>query len=287
MNSLISVDRVIARTIPAINCEEGAGVKLKRSLGQNADTRLDPFLMLDAFSSDNPDDYIAGFPPHPHRGFETVTYMLDGHMLHRDHMGNEGDLRSGGVQWMTAGRGVIHEETPKQVDGLLRGFQLWINLPAAEKMQSAAYQNVESEQVPEYKRSDGLVIRAIAGDIEIEGNNLQGPVSAPSTSPLYLDISLPAHRRITLPVRSEQSAFLYLFEGDVYVERVRVQNDAVTVLKEGEKVTLETEEQSARLLLLAGTPIGEPVVQYGPFVMNTKEEVEQAVSDYRAGCLTD
>ena len=287
MHSSTNINRTIAKTISAIDCEEGAGVKLKRSLGINADARLDPFLMLDAFSSDNPDDYIAGFPAHPHRGFETVTYMLDGHMLHRDHMGNEGDLRSGGVQWMTAGRGVIHEETPKQVDGLLRGFQLWINLPAAEKMQPAAYQNVESEQVPEFQGPDGVVIRVIAGDIEIEGKNLQGPVSAPSTSPLYLDIFLPAQNRITLPVRSDQSAFLYLFEGDVSVEGVTAEKDAVTVLHKGEKVTLETQEQAARLLLLAGTPIGEPVVQYGPFVMNTKAEVEQAVSDYRSGCLTD
>lgn len=210
--------RTIRRLIPAVDSLDGAGVKLKRSVGRNPASRIDPFLMLDAFSSDNPDDYIAGFPAHPHRGFETVTYMLDGHMLHRDHLGNEGHLRAGGVQWMRAGRGVIHEERPQQEQGLLRGFQLWLNLPAAEKMLPADYQNIEPEQILHY-RHEGVEIRMIAGEVELAGERLRGPVETSTTEAIYLDLSLAAGEQISLPLPAEHRAFIYLFEGKPVWER--------------------------------------------------------------------
>lgn len=273
--------RTVARTIPAVDSQDGAGVKLKRSVGRNPGTRLDPFLMLDAFSTDNPDDYIAGFPAHPHRGFETVTYMLDGHMIHRDHMGNEGELFSGGVQWMTAGRGVIHEERPLPVEGLMRGFQLWINLPAAEKMKPAAYQNIEPESIPKFDLENGVIIKLIAGSITIEGLQMEGPISVESTQPLYLDIQLAPYSETVIPLPISHNAFVYLFEGEVSIGHELLSSHNACVLSDGSGVALYTQEKSARMLLLAGKPLGEPVAQYGPFVMNTMEEVEQAIDDYR------
>jgi redox-sensitive bicupin YhaK (pirin superfamily) len=293
-------ERSIARLIPAVNSQDGAGVKLKRSLGRNPATRVDPFLMLDAFSSINPDDYIGGFPPHPHRGFETVTYMLDGHMLHRDNMGNEGDLRSGGVQWMTAGRGVIHEERPKMTEGLMRGFQLWINLPAKEKMKPAAYQNIEPEEVPVITLSNGCIIKVIAGKLELEGQQATGPISGGSVAPSYLDIQIPAGQSLTLPISHTLSAFIYLFEGTAKVGESVLTDNVAAVLGSGNQVTIhstgsaadsinssDATDQPARLLLIAGKAIAEPVAQYGPFVMNTMEEVEQAIEDYQNNTLTD
>ena len=280
-------EREISRVIPAVDSEDGAGVKLKRSLGRNPATRVDPFLMLDAFSSDNPDDYIAGFPPHPHRGFETVTYMLDGHMIHRDHMGNEGELGAGGVQWMTAGRGVIHEERPQQVDGLMRGFQLWINLPADEKMKPAAYQNIEPEQVPVIEPEPGVQIKLIAGKLEKQGGIITGPVQAESTNPLYMDLSLRAGISYSFPVEKEHNALVYLFEGSAILNGQRLGQESAYVLTQGEIITIAADLEPARMLILAGQPINEPVAQYGPFVMNTMDEVEQAIQDYRSGRLTD
>lgn len=280
-------EREISRVIPAVDSEDGAGVKLKRSLGRNPATRVDPFLMLDAFSSDDPDDYIAGFPPHPHRGFETVTYMLDGHMIHRDHMGNKGELGAGGVQWMTAGRGVIHEERPQQVDGLMRGFQLWINLPADEKMKPAAYQNIEPEQVPVIEPKPGVHIKLIAGKLEAEGSTITGPVQAESTNPLYMDLTLRAGISFSFPVEKEHNALVYLFEGSARLNAQTLVLESASVLTQGEVITIAAAEEPARMLVLAGKPLNEPVAQYGPFVMNTMDEVEQAIQDYRSGRLTD
>jgi redox-sensitive bicupin YhaK (pirin superfamily) len=280
-------EREISRVIPAVDSEDGAGVKLKRSLGRNPATRVDPFLMLDAFSSDNPDDYIAGFPPHPHRGFETVTYMLDGHMIHRDHMGNEGELGAGCVQWMTAGRGVIHEGRPQQVDGLMRGFQLWINLPADEKMKPAAYQNIEPEQVPAIEPEPGVQIKLIAGELEAQGGTITGPVQAESTNPLYMDLSLRAGISYSFPVEKEHNALVYLFEGSAILNGQRLGQESAYVLTQGEIITIAADLEPARMLILAGKPLNEPVAQYGPFVMNTMDEVEQAIQDYRSGRLTD
>lgn len=280
-------NRHIARVINAIDSEDGAGVKLKRSIGRSQSLRIDPFLMLDAFSSDNPDDYIAGFPPHPHRGFETVTYMLDGHMVHRDHMGNEGDLRAGGVQWMTAGRGVVHEERPQQVDGLMRGFQLWINLPAKEKMKAAAYQNIEPEAVPRLEAAPGVTVSLVAGDIEVNRHKIHGPIQAESTEPLYLDVTMQPGSTFTLPIKHSHNAFIYLFEGAAEVADESLMINSASELSAGDAVTITTGQDTARMLILAGKPLNEPVAQYGPFVMNTMEEVEQAIQDYRAGTLTE
>jgi len=288
MNTQVTTtSRDIARIIPAIDAEDGAGVKLKRSLGRGQNTRVDPFLMLDAFSSANPNDYIAGFPPHPHRGFETVTYMLDGHMVHKDHMGNEGDLKSGGVQWMTAGRGVIHEERPKLSNGLMRGFQLWINLPAAEKMKPARYQDIPADQVPALTLANGGVAKVVAGSLELEGHTLNGPISGISTEPVFVDVSLPAHSHVTLPVTEGHHALIYQFEGESSIQNRALPQHSAAVLNNGTTVTVKAGVTPARFLLLAGKPIGEPIAQYGPFVMNTMEEVEQAIQDYQNGVLTD
>lgn len=280
------MERTILNTIRALDTSDGAGVRLKRALGYNPMVRLDPFLMLDAFSSDNPDDYIAGFPPHPHRGFETVTYLMEGHMKHRDHLGNEGDLQQGGVQWMTAGRGIIHEEMPQQQDGLLRGFQLWINLPAAEKMKAAGYRDIADNEIPRLDLSSGGQIKAIAGEVTIGNQVISGPVKGGSTDPLYLDVKLRAGERVTVPLTQGYNAFLYLFEGEVSVADEAVKSDHLATFTDGDRVTLVAGEHGARLLLLAGKPIGEPIAQYGPFVMNTQDEINQALSDYRDGTLT-
>lgn len=275
--------RAIRRVVRAIDSSDGAGVRLKRSVGQSQAVRIDPFLMLDAFSSDKADDYIAGFPAHPHRGFETVTYMLDGRMLHRDHMGNEGLLRSGGVQWMTAGRGVIHEEMPQQEEGLMRGFQLWVNLPSDEKLKPAAYQNIEPEEVVEAEDDQGNRIRLVAGSLTFNGQSLQGPVSGISRKPLFVDLLLAPGGQIELPVAQELNAFIYLFEGEAYLNGDALALNAASELSEGSLVSLTAGDQGARMLLIAGKPIGEPIVQYGPFVMNTSAEIEQAMRDYRDG----
>lgn len=284
--------RELKLTIPSLSTSDGAGVKLKRSLGQRAvdALRLDPFLMLDEFYSDNPDDYLAGFPPHPHRGFETVTYMLDGRMQHTDHLGNTGDLGPGGVQWMTAGRGVIHSEMPQQREGRMRGFQLWINLPAAEKMKPADYRDIPAESIPKLELA-GAVLRMIAGRIALEGREASGAVNAEpgtmATDPIYLDIHLEPGAELVLPLPETHNAFVYPYEGELEVNGQALAKQAVGILGEGEAVTLRAAEAGTRLLLLAGRPIGEPVAQYGPFVMNTRAELEQAMADYRNGRLTE
>ncbi|HLV76931.1 MAG TPA: pirin family protein [Marinobacter sp.] len=281
--------RSLKNTIPALETSDGAGVKIKRSLGQRQSIRMDPFLMLDEFGSDQPQDYIAGFPSHPHRGFETVTYMIDGHMLHEDHLGNQGHLRNGGVQWMTAGRGIIHSEMPQQESGLMRGFQLWLNLPAAEKMKPAGYRDIQPEDIPSFSQT-GATVKLIAGNMTVSGVKIAGAVAGGSTEPVYADIHLEPQARLSLPVPAGHNAMLYLYEGNARLldndGESPLDHSAASVLTDGEEVRLATGEQPARLLLIAGKPIGEPIVQYGPFVMNTREEIEQTLRDYQSGALT-
>lgn len=279
-------DRTIKRRITAHPSRDGAGVSLLRSVGQSPGQRIDPFLMLDCFFSDNPDDYIAGFPAHPHRGFETVTYMLDGQMRHRDHLGNEAVLGSGGVQWMTAGRGVIHEEMPEQQEGLMRGFQLWINLPAAEKMIPARYQEFAAEEITNVEDSQtGVRVKLIAGDITLNGQTYSGPVSGISRAPLMLDLRLPANTTFSVPLQDDRAGFVYLFEGSAQLYDAGLNLHEAAELGEGELIQLQAGPEGAALLLLAAQPINEPIAQYGPFVMNTPEEIDQAINDYRNGTL--
>lgn len=285
--------RAIQQIIAAIPVSDGAGVRLKRSLGQSSATRLDPFLMLDEFVSDQADDYIAGFPAHPHRGFETVTYMLAGHMLHEDHMGNKGHLRDGDVQWMTAGRGIIHSETPQQEAGLMHGFQLWINLPAAEKGRDAAYRDIAAAQIPRHTLDDGIELRHIAGTVTLveEGTPLRGFINGRdgqqlTTDPVYLDLRFSRAASLQLALPPEHNAFVYVYGGDVHVGDRQITAGQLGVLSTGDLLSLEAKER-ASLLVLAGKPIGEPVVQYGPFVMNTSAEIEQALRDYRDGRLCE
>ena len=278
--------RSLKQIIPALETSDGAGVRIKRSIGQQQNIRLDPFLMLDEFGSAEAADYIAGFPSHPHRGFETVTYMIEGHMLHEDHLGNRGDLRNGGVQWMTAGRGIIHSEMPQQEEGVMRGFQLWLNLPAAEKMTEAGYRDIQPEEIPEIVFEGGKV-KLIAGNMEIEGQLHEGSVADRSTQPIYADIHLESGASVTLPVPEGHNAMLYLYEGTANLSDRALQRSAANILGDnGDRIALTAGESGARLLLIAGKPIGEPVVQYGPFVMNTQEEIEQTLRDYRDGRLT-
>lgn len=286
--------RQLRRVIPSVATSDGAGVKLRRSLGSSQFARLDPFLMLDEFYSDNPDDYLAGFPDHPHRGFETVTYMLDGHMLHRDHLGNSGNLGPGSVQWMTAGRGVIHSEMPQQKEGRMRGFQLWINLPAREKMKPAAYRDIPASQVPRVAIEGGEV-RVLAGTLRLSNQPadqaVSGPVNGPddrlSTDPIYWDLRLEPGARARLPLPAGHSAMVYLYEGQARIGGQLLPTRSAGVLSEDGELDVVADSSGAQLLVLAGKPIGEPVVQYGPFVMNSREEIEQAIDDYRSGRLTD
>jgi redox-sensitive bicupin YhaK (pirin superfamily) len=273
--------RSIDRIIKGIATSDGAGVKLTRVLSGRLQQRLDPFLMLDAFGSDDPDDYIAGFPDHPHRGFETVTYMLSGHMRHRDSTGHEGLLENGGVQWMTAGRGVIHSEIPEQVDGLMEGFQLWLNLPAKNKMMEPWYRDFPSGAIPEYVTSQGVTVRVIAGN----SNGVAGAVAREITEPLYLDIHVPAGADFSTALPTSHNAFIYVYRGAVMVDGVQVEMRRMGILSNtsgADGVTLSATED-ARLILVAGKPLNEPLVQYGPFVMNTQQEIHQALNDFRNG----
>ena len=272
--------RQIAKIITATAVSEGAGVTVHRTIGTPALRNLDPFLMLDLFGSDDPDDYIAGFPDHPHRGFITFTYMLDGHMLHRDSMGNKGDLKSGGAQWMKAASGVIHSEMPQQTAGLMRGFQLWINLPAKEKMSEPAYQEFSPNAIPEHV-SDGVHVRVLIGHYQ----DVRGPIDDPFTNVQYLDVKLNSDRNFkhTLPVGLQ--AFIYVFEGDATLAATHLPQHTFAVLTAGETVELSAGANGARFILVAGRPLGELIMQYGPFVMNTQQEIHQAMADYRDGKL--
>jgi redox-sensitive bicupin YhaK (pirin superfamily) len=278
--------RTLKRVIPSVLSSDGAGVKLRRSLGATQGVRHDPFLMLDEFGTDNPDDYIGGFPPHPHRGFETVTYMLDGHMQHKDHMGNTGDLGPGGVQWMSAARGVIHSEMPRQTEGRMRGFQLWINLPAKEKMKPAAYRDIPATEIPTAALQNGGDAKVIAGTLVQGAAQTRGPIQGITTEPLYFDVRLPPLGEFEAPVPAGHNAFLYLYEGHAAIGDQPLPNRAAGLLSDGDRVQVRAGQAGARLLLVAGKPLNEPIVQYGPFVMNTREEIERAVRDYQNGELT-
>ena len=283
----MTTSRKLQAVIESVAASDGAGVKLRRSLGSRQNQRFDPFLMLDEFFSDDPDDYLAGFPSHPHRGFETVTYMLDGHMRHEDSFGNRGDLGPGDVQWMTAARGIIHSEMPQQTAGRMRGFQLWINLPARKKMRPAADRDIPSREIPTVALAGRGELRVIAGEFEQGGTKTAGPIGGLSTTPLYYDLRLPHGSEATIPTPISHNTFLYVYEGDAVVgdEAKPLPFRAAGLLTPGSSVRIRAGEQGVRLLLLAGRPIGEPVVQYGPFVMNTPQEIQQAVIDYQRGQL--
>jgi redox-sensitive bicupin YhaK (pirin superfamily) len=274
--------RSLQRVIPSIPASDGAGVKLRRSLGASQLARHDPFLMLDEFYSDDPNDYLAGFPSHPHRGFETVTYMLDGRMQHKDSGGNTGDLGPGDVQWMTAARGLVHSEMPQQTQGRMRGFQLWLNLPAADKMKPPAYRDIPAARIPVVPVEHGMV-KVIAGRFD----GTPGAVEGGATDPHYWDLHLEPGAVFEAGVPADYNAFLYAYEGDANVGEVGMPlpRRAAGLLSGGDAVKIEAGREGARVLLLAGKPIGEPVVQYGPFVMNTREEIEQAIADFQAGEL--
>jgi redox-sensitive bicupin YhaK (pirin superfamily) len=283
--------RTLTQVIASIPTADGAGVKLRRSLGSQLGLQVDPFLMLDEFYSDDPQDYIAGFPAHPHRGFETVTYMLNGHLRHEDHLGNRGDLKPGDVQWMTAARGIIHSEMPQQSEGRMRGFQLWINLPAKEKMKPAHYRDIPAQQIPSVQLASGASAKVIVGTLRWDGGSASGPVNGAderlSTDPLYLDLTVPAGADIVVPVTRGHNAFVYVYEGEARIgaapDEQHLPHRAAGVLSDGEQVRIAGGAPGARVLLLAARPLNEPVVQYGPFVMNTRQEIEQAVEDYRSG----
>ena len=262
---------------------DGAGVELVRVIGQPDLMDLDPFLLLDTFRSDDPDDYIAGFPPHPHRGFETVTYLLNGRIRHKDNAGNEGVIEPGGIQWMTAGKGIVHSEMPEQENGLLEGFQLWINLPADSKMTTPAYQEHDQEQIPVESRGETR-IRVISGKTS---QDTTGPVSQPLTEPLYLDVSLPANNAFSESLPESHNAFVYVISGELGIEDEQgnsqsVKRDQLAVLTQGDTVELLS-RQDTRFLMVAGKPLNEPIARGGPFVMNTEREIQQAFRDYQSG----
>jgi quercetin 2,3-dioxygenase len=275
--------RPVEKIISGQATSDGAGVELVRMIGQPALMELDPFLLLDAFRSDDPQDYIAGFPSHPHRGFETVTYLQNGRMRHRDNRGNEGVIEAGGIQWMTAGRGIVHSEMPEQEDGLLAGYQLWINLPAAHKMTQPAYQEHDAAQIPLETRA-GASVRVIAGTTS---QGTAGPVSQPLTEPLYLDVALQPGALFEETLPTGHNAFIQVIEGELSIvgedRSTKLQRDQLAVLGNGERVTVQAGEQPGRFLLVAGKPLNETIARAGPFVMNTEAELRQAFSDYQGG----
>ena len=272
--------RKVERLVQGVQTSDGAGVRLTRVLTQQLQRRLDPFLMLDAFRNENPEDYIGGFPDHPHRGFETVTYMLAGRMRHHDSAGNQGLLGPGCVQWMTAGSGLIHSELPEQADGLMEGFQLWLNLPARDKMVRPYYRDIPSESIPEFVTPQGVRVRVIAGS----SHGVAGAVQREHTEPLYLDVHLPAGTRFVQPIPPAHHAFTYTYRGTVLVGGTAVpdRNMAILANDAAGQVVVKA-DADARLLIVAGQPLNEPIAQYGPFVMNTGEEIQQALRDYRDG----
>ena len=280
-DEIVNAPRGVERLVAGKETSDGAGVTLTRVLTHDLQRRLDPFLMLDAFGSDDPDDYIAGFPDHPHRGFETITYMLAGRMRHRDSAGHEGLLENGGMQWMTAGRGVIHSEIPEQEEGVMEGFQLWLNLPAADKLCAPWYRDFVAADLPRFATTGGATVTVLAGT----SHGVDGAVTRAATAPLYLDIHLPAGARFAQPLAAGMNAFAYVYRGTVHTagECLPVRRMAIFA-NEGDGVLIEAVEAS-RLILVAGQPLGEPIAQYGPFVMNTQQEIQQALADYRAGRL--
>ncbi|WP_296697145.1 pirin family protein [Thiocapsa sp. UBA6158] len=275
--------RTIERLVVGQATTDGAGVNLIRVLTQPLQQRLDPFLMLDAFGSDDPDDYIAGFPDHPHRGFETVTYMIAGRMLHRDSAGHEGLIETGGVQWMTAGSGLVHSEIPQQAQGRMEGFQLWLNLPARDKMIPPWYRNFTASELPRFETETGVAVTVIAGLT----HGVTGAVTRETTAPLFLDLHLPAGTRFEQVLPIERNAFMYVYRGEVGIAGHPVPSQRMAILAndaDADGVAIEAAGE-ARVLLIAGNPLREPIAQHGPFVMNTMQEIQQAVRDYSAGRL--
>lgn len=271
--------RKVERLVHGRPTSDGAGVKLTRVLTHDLQRRLDPFLMLDSFRNENPEDYMGGFPDHPHRGFETVTYMLAGRMRHHDSAGNSGLLGPGGAQWMTAGSGLVHSELPEQEEGLMEGFQLWLNLPSHRKMSAPHYRDIPSQAIPEFVLADGTKVRVIAGS----SHGVDGAVTRPDTEPLFLDVHLSAGGRFEQKIPAAHNAFLYVYRASVDVAGSVVPERSMAILtSESESVVLLANEP-ARLILVAGKPLNEPIAQHGPFVMNTQEQIEQTLRDYRDG----
>lgn len=284
MNATATPSRRVARTLLGQPASDGAGVKLTRVIGQRDLDMLDPFLLLDEFRSDQADDYLAGFPNHPHRGFETVTYMLAGRMRHGDNQGNSGLLTPGSVQWMTAGRGIVHSEMPEQEDGLMAGFQLWVNLPAKDKMTAPRYQDIAPERIPVVDAGDGVRVRVIAGRYA----DATGPVSGIAIDPLYLDFELAPGARAVATIPAGHSAFAYVYEGAAELGPAgaarRVARSELAVLdRDGESLLVSAGETPTRLIVVAGRPLNEPVARYGPFVMNTPEQIVEAIQAYQSG----
>jgi len=274
--------REVVQVVRGRPTSDGAGVKLTRVIGQPGLDTLDPFLMLDEFRSDQANDYIAGFPSHPHRGFETVTYMLAGRMRHSDNQGNSGLLTAGSVQWMTAGRGILHSEMPEQEDGLMWGFQLWVNLPAKDKMTAPRYQDIAPDRIPEVDLAPGASVRVIAGALA----GATGPVQGVATAPVYLDLRLAQGAQAEIPLPVGHNAFVYVYEGQARVgdsSHSQLLRGDLGVLELGEKVRVTAPDAPARLILVAGRPLNEPVTKYGPFVMNTPQQIAQAIDDFRSG----
>ena len=275
--------RSVERLVRGQATSDGAGVRLTRVLTQDLQRRLDPFLMLDAFGSDNPGDYIAGFPDHPHRGFETITYMIAGRMLHRDSAGHEGLLQNGGMQWMTAGRGVVHSEIPQQESGVMEGFQLWLNLPAHDKMRDPWYRDVQAADIPRLRTGQGVEVAVLAGS----SGGVAGAVTRQATEPLYLDLHLPEGARFEQPLDPAHNAFVYVYRGELRIGEQLVAAQRMAILAneaQADGVVLQAGPQS-RALLVAGRPLREPIVQYGPFVMNSQQQIFEAVRDFREGRL--
>ena len=273
--------RTVEQLVTGQRTSDGAGVKLTRVLTQPLQRRLDPYLMLDAFGTDDPQDYIGGFPDHPHRGFETITYMIAGRMRHRDSAGHEGLLQNGDVQWMTAARGIIHSELPEQEEGRMEGFQLWLNLPAKDKMSAPWYRDIKSGDIPSFTTPEGVTARVIAG----ASHGVAGAVSRESTEPIYVDVELPAGTRFAQALPPQHNAFVYVYRGEVTIAGTRVGRERMAILANApgtDGVVIEA-ERAARALVIAGRPLGEPIAQYGPFVMNTKDEIYQAMQDYQSG----
>lgn len=270
--------RIISKA-QGMAASDGAGVKLSRVIGQPSLRRLDPFLMLDEFGSADAQDYIAGFPQHPHRGFQTVTYMLEGKMGHKDSVGNTGVIEDGGLQWMNAGRGIIHEEMPQQIEGRMRGFQLWVNLPASEKMSAPGYQDIPSAQIPEVALDKALV-RVLAGSF----NEVEGPVKTQAIQPQFFDLHLQANAELSWPTQASHNGFIYVYEGQLMVGSDSLKKGQLGVLAFDSSISLSS-NSDAKAIFVSGQPINEPIVQYGPFVMNTEAEIHQAIKDYQSGVL--
>jgi len=276
-----SNNRTVERVLTGIPATDGAGVNMTRVIATPELDHFDPFLLLDEFRSDDPDDYIAGFPDHPHRGFETVTYMLAGFMKHRDNKGNQGVLGPGSVQWMTAGRGIVHSEMPEQEDGLMWGFQLWVNLPATDKMCEPRYQDIPASDVPTVEIEEGVTVKIIAGEVA----GVEGPVKRVTTEPLYIDAHLDPGSQVSLPLASGHNAFVYVYDGSIAIvgnSTKMIDRGEIALLGDGRQLAVKS-DAGARLILVAGRPLNEPVARYGPFVMNTEDEIRQAVEDLQQG----